>query len=116
MRTSPWSVPILMFGLIPAPLVAQRLQPGFHQAVRESRVLSPTGLAVAFQNEARPSRSPFVTTGAIIGGVVTALTLGPALVEAEVGSEPLIYGLSAAGGAVVGALLGLLVYEIRHGN
>ena len=103
-------------GLVIAPAIAeaQHLPLTFPQFTTNRVAHGPTASVPLIQRE-HPSRWPYILTGAVLGGAISAVTLAPAVVEAEAGSEPLVYIISTASGAAVGALLGLLVSEIARG-
>lgn len=54
----------------------------------------------------RRQRGRAIVLGAIVGGAVAAVVIGPRLHEAELFSAPIAYGLPAVGGALLGALVG----------
>lgn len=56
----------------------------------------------------------YVIAGALIGGIAAAVAFGPELHETEAFPGGVAYGIAAAGGAVIGALVGRLVFSIRQ--
>lgn len=62
----------------------------------------------------RPSRVPYILGGAITGGVVTGILIYRELKNSDAILGEITGVLVTLGGTLVGALLGWVVYEIRH--
>ena len=115
MSLGPRLIMPMALALLPVSLPAQRLQSQFANAT-ENALFDAPSMAISARDEVRPSRGPYLLGGALVGGALAVLTIGPALVRAEIGSEPLIYALSAASGALLGLFIGHIVYEVRYGT
>lgn len=57
---------------------------------------------------------PYVLVGSIAGGLISAIIIGPPLHRAEFFPAPIAYGIAAAGGAAVGGIVGLVIWEVRR--
>ena len=117
MHIGPRSILLVALAAVPVALPAQRLPSQHALRSQHDRFIAPPSPTLGLlHTDARPSRGPYVLGGALLGGGLAAVTVGPALVRAEIGSEPLVYAATAAGGALIGAFIGLIVYEARHGS
>lgn len=103
---------VLMLAItIPGRINAQQLSPvAFHQQRAEHSVLA---YSVATQRPNR-SRAPYIITGAVLGGAIAGALAYHDLKHSDAYFGQTVIALVAAGGALVGALLGWGVYEARY--
>lgn len=92
------------------PAEAPRVSP---VAVRRSVRAQVATSMVASRQEGRPSKAPYVWTGALVGAGIAAV--GFMLDDSEDAIlEEVVIAIVVPASALIGAGLGWLVYEIRH--
>ena len=117
MTTTRVVIAVLVLTLGPSMVEAQRLAPRFYALSARDGHARPDPLHYVgsrAQSTPRASATPFILTGAVVGGIAAALAVGPRVREAEMLPDPLPYGLPALGGALLGAAMGMTVHRVLH--